>query len=158
MDEELQRYRIEQAEAWLSKVRKLVAYEKSMRRAAETQFELADGLKGVDYSHEQVSSSPTADAIPNAVIAHEEAAASLVEIAESAKERIAQAAEAIDRMDDPTEAAALTLYYIACMKWEAVCVEMNYTWDGMMTLRRRALSHVYDVMPHSERDAVPPAI
>lgn len=158
MDDELQRYRIEQAESWLSKVRKLVSYEKAMREAAEVQYEMADGLRGIDYSRDQVDVSPTPDAIPNAVIAHDEAGGSLEQIADSARERISQAARALDSMDDPTEAAALTLYYIACRKWEQVCVKMNYTWDGMMTLRRRALLHAYDVMPHAERDPRPPAI
>ena len=158
MDEELQRYRIEQADAWLSKVRKLVAYERAMREAAETQYEMADGLRGLDYSRDQVSTSPTPDAIPNAVIAHDEAGDSLASIADSARERIAQAARALDSMEDPTEAAALTYYYIACVKWEEVCVRMSYSWDGMMTLRRRALTHAYDVMPHSERDPMEPAI
>ena len=158
MDEELQRYRIDQAERWLSKVRKLVSYERAMREAAEVQYEMADGLRGIDYTRDQVDTSPTADAIPNAVIAHDEAGGSLEQIADSARERISEAARALDRMDDPTEAAALTLYYIACRKWEAVCVKMNYTWDGMMTLRRRALLHAYDVMPHAERDPRPPAI
>ena len=158
MDEELQRYRIEQADAWLSKVRKLVAYEKAMREASEVQYEMADGLRGIDYSRDHVATSPTPDAIPNAVIAHDEAGDSLASIAESARERIAQAARAIDSMEDPTEAAALTLYYIACRKWEAVCVKMDYTWDGMMKLRRRALNSAYDVMPHSERDPMQPAV
>jgi len=158
MDEELQRYRISQAEAWLSKVRRLVAYERAMREAAEVQYEMADGLRGLDYSRDQVAVSPTPDAIPNAVIAHDEAGDSLSSIADSARERIAQAARALDKMPDPTEAAALTFYYIACRKWEAVCVKMDYTWDGMMKLRRRALLHAYDVMPHSERDPMESAI
>jgi len=158
MDEELQRYRIEQAEAWLSRVRKLVGYERAMREAADTQYEMADGLRGMDYSRVQVSVSATPDAIPNAVIAHDEAGDSLASIADSARERITQAAMALNEMQDPTEAAALTLYYIACRKWEEVCVELSYSWDGMMTMRRRALLHAYDVMPHSERDPMEPAI
>ena len=59
MDDELRRYRIEQADAWLSKVRKLVAYEKAMREAADMQYEMADGLHGMDYSRVQVAVSPT---------------------------------------------------------------------------------------------------
>ena len=157
MDEELQRYRIEQADAWLTKVRRLVAYEKALVEAARTQFEMADGLRGLDYSRIQVTTSPTPDAIPDAVIAHDEAGDSLASIAESAGERIRQAAEALAKMDDPTEAAALTLYYVACRKWEQVCVEMDYSWDGMMKLRRRALNSAYDVMPHYEKDAIPTA-
>lgn len=158
MNEELQRYRIEQADAWLSKARKLVGYERAMRKAADAQYELADGLRGIDYARDHVSTSPISDAIPNAVAVHVDVGGSLDAIADNAKERIEEAARALDSMDDPTEAAALTLYYIACHKWEEVCVELSYSWDGMMTMRRRALLHAYDVMPHSERDPMPSAI
>ena len=139
-------------------MRKLVGYEKAMREAADVQYEMADGLRGMDYSRIQVTTSSTPDAIPNAVIAHDDAGDTLAEIADSAREHVKQAACALNTMDDKNEAAALTLYYIACHKWEVVCVELSYSWDGMMTLRRRALLHAYDVMPHSERDPMQPAI
>lgn len=152
MDEEYERYRIDQAEAWLLKVRRLVGYERAMRDAAESQFALADGLKGIDYASIRVSTSADGDAIPRAVEAHIVAAEDLEAIAEDAAGRVRSAAAALDSMDDPTEAAALASYYIACKTWEQVCVDMAYTWQGMMTLRRRALLHAYDVMPHTERD------
>ena len=56
-------------------------------------------------------------------------------------------------------ARALHLYYVDALDgWERVCVEMGYSYDGLMKLRRRALLHAYDVMPHTERDSLPPAI
>ena len=156
MDDELQRYRIEQAESWLSKVRKLVSYEKAMREAAEVQYEMADGLRGIDYTRDQVDTSLTADAIPNAVIAHEEAGETMVAIADSARERIRQAVEAISKIKDAKEAMCLRLYYVDGMDtWERVRAAMSYTQDGMKSLRRRALLNVYDVMPHDQRDPIP---
>ena len=152
MDEELQRYRISQAEAWLSKVRRLVAYERAMREAAEVQYEMADGLRGLDYSRDQVAVSPTPDAIPNAVIAHDEAGDSLSSIADSARERIAQVIKALRKMEDDMEATVLTMHYIECKTWEQVRHDVGYTVDGMSKLRKRSLLHAYDIMPHSERD------
>ena len=158
MTPEWEVYRIGQAEAWLENVRKTVAYAASLEESAAAQYALADGLRGLDYSRVQVSTSPTPDAIPNAVARHVDMGDKYVEIAANARDRAAQAADALDRMDDPTEATCLRLYYVDALEtWEHVCVRMHYTYDGMMKLRRRAVLHAYDVMPHAEREPLPPA-
>lgn len=158
MTEEYDVYRIGQAKSWLSNVRRLVVYERSMRELAEQQLEMADGLRGIDYSGVRVASSSDGNAIPRAVEAHIEAYADLDALAEDAARRVRDAAACIDLLDDPTEAAALTRYYLAGDSWERVCVDMSYSWQGMMALQRRALLHVYDVMPAKERDPMPRAI
>ena len=158
MDEEYRQYRVDQAEAWLSKVRRAVDYERALRATADAQLEMADGLRGIDYAEVRVATSPSPDAIPNAVAAHMEAVEAILEIAADAAERVRRATDALAAMPDKTEASALQLYYVAGWKWEEVCVEMGYTWDGMMKLRRRALYDAYEVMPHSEREPVQPAI
>lgn len=159
MDEELQRYRIEQADAWLSKVRKTVAYSKKLEESVAIIKQRADNLRGMDYSRDSVKASPTPDAIPDAIILADEMRDTMQDISENARERVNQAARALASMDDPTEATCLMLYYVnACDTWERVCVDMHYTYDGMMKLRRRALNSAYDVMPHSERDPMQPAI
>ena len=65
-----------------------------------------------------------------------------------------RASDALMLMDEFNEAKALRLRYLLGWKWERVCVEMGYSWDGMMSMRRRALAHYYEVMPHAERDPV----
>ena len=159
IDEELQRYRIEQAEAWLVRVRKTAGYAKRVSESAEAVMARADNLRGIDYSAVSVSTSPTADAIPDAVILAEELGETMQVISATARDRVTAAAEALSRMEDPTEATCLQLYYVdAYDTWERVCVDMHYSYDGMMKLRRRALLSAYDVMPHSERDPRQPAV
>ena len=159
MTAEYEQYRAEQAEAWLCKVRKAVGYARTLEESAAAHFAAADNLKSFDYSAIHVTTSPTTDQIPNAVIAHIEAGKALGEVASDASERIAQAARALSSMDDATEAMCLQLYYVDALEtWEHVCVRMHYTYDGMMKLRRRALLHAYDVMPHSEREPMAPAL
>ena len=159
MNDELERYRIEQAEAWLEGVRKAVGYAARLEESAAAQYALADGLRGIDYSRDMVSASPTPDAIPDAVARHMELGDGFAEIADSAKRRALDAAERIARLPDATEAACLHLYYVDALDtWEHVCVRMFYSYDGMMKLRRRAVLHAYDVMPHTERDPRPPAV
>lgn len=157
--DELEAYRAEQAESWLSKVRRLRLYRDSLERQALDQMELLDGLKGIDYSRPSVTTSPYRDAIPDMIAARESAAENLRELARDASERMADAAVRLSRMADPTEALCLQLYYCEGVDtWERVCVTMSYSYDGMMKLRRRALAHAYAVMPHTERDAAQPAL
>lgn len=144
--------RIDTARAWLEKCRKTVGYERTLRESAAAHYDM---LRGIDYSAVNVQTSPSPDVVPNAVIAHEGIAEKLDAIADDAARRIADAAAALASMDDPTEARCLCLYYIdAIGTWECVSEEMGYGHDGMMALRRRALLHVYDVMPCSEREPI----
>lgn len=144
--------RIDMARAWLEKCRKTVGYERTLRESAAAHYDM---LKGIDYSAVNVQTSPSPDAVPNAVIAHEGIAEKLDAIADDAAKRIADAAAALASMEDPTEARCLHLYYIdAVDTWERVCEIMTYSYDGMMKLSRRALIHAYDVMPYSEREPI----
>ena len=61
-------------------------------------------------------------------------------------------------IEAPELVQALTGYYLLGKSWELCCVEMGYSWNGMMALRRRALLRAYDHMPHWWRDRVHPAI
>ena len=70
MTPEFEQYRIEQAEAWLDKVRKSVAYAARLEESAEAQYARADGLKAMDYTRDRVKVPATSDAIPDAVAAH----------------------------------------------------------------------------------------
>lgn len=159
MDDELQRYRIEQAERWLKKVRRTVGLSKKLEESANEVMARAKNLRSVDYSAIRVTTSPTPDAIPDAIILADEMGETLGVLSESARDRVNQAARALTEMDDATEVTCLLLYYVdAYDTWERVCVAMEYTYDGMMKLRRRALLHAYDVMPHAERDPLQPAI
>lgn len=159
MTGEWEQYRIDQAAAWLSKVRRVAGYADYMESSADRQLELADNLRGIDYSAVRVSTSPTADAIPDAVARHMELAEDFAAIASAARELQSAAAHALSRLPDPTEAECLHRYYIdKAASWDEVGDAMGYTYDGMMKLRKRALLSAYDVMPHSERDPIHPAL
>ena len=147
--------RIGQARAWLERIRALGAHRRSLEAALADQLEAAANLRGLSYS-ERVATSPRHDAIADAVIAHMELAESLEVLTLSASERITDAAMRLSQLDDSTEAAVLTWYYITGLaSWSDVAERMGYTRDGIMKLARRATLHAYDVMPYIERDRVP---
>ena len=149
MDEELQRYRSEQAHAYLERIRKLGDDCAALQDEVDDAY---DRVGGIDYSRDDVMVSPNDEAMVEAVESIKQKIRDyVVKLAEYADERM-RASDALMRMDDYTEAKALRLHYLLDRDWEKVCVEMHYTYDGMMKLRRRALCSYYDVMPHTERD------
>ena len=156
--EEYANYKIDQAHAYLERIRKMGEDCAALQAEVDDARDRAGGLKGIDYAKDMVKSSPTDDAMVNAIDRiHAAIRDYVVKLSELLDERKA-ASDALNLMDDYAEAKALRLRYICNWKWERICTEMNYTWDGMMTLRRRALNSYWDVMPLQERDPMQPAI
>ena len=158
MNDEYRNYRIEQAHAYLERIRNMGDDCAALQEEVDDARERASGVTGIDYARDRVSTSASDDGMVNAIesIRHaiREYAVKLSELLDERK----RASDAMDKMDDYTEAKALRLRYICGWKWGRVCTEMDYTWDGMMKLRRRALCSYWDVMPMSERDPVQPAM
>ena len=158
MGEEMERYKIGQAEAWLRHVLRLGNRCRALRAEIEAQRELASGLRGLDYSAPAVSASPTADTIPNAVSRLLDGIRDYcTELQEYASEQEA-AHKALKGLEDAREAECLTLYYLCGRKWSEVARSMDYSVDTVMELRRSGLLHAYDVMPLEWRDPMHPAV
>lgn len=148
-------WRAEQACSWLSKVRSLAGYEAALVERAEAEFARADNLRSIDYALPRVRAARNLDAIPDAVAEHVDAGEQIAGIAAEAARSVADAAERLSRMDDPTDSELLTRYYLdPKADWRGVCEAMCYSYDGAMKRRRRALSRAYDVMPHHMRQRV----
>ena len=54
--------------------------------------------------------------------------------------------DVIDKLEDRREFLALKVYYIDMKTWEEVCVEMTYSWKQMMRIRKKAISHLDEIM------------
>lgn len=158
LDEELTRYRADQAHAYLERIRRMGEDCAGLRQMVDDARDRASGLKGIDYSAVRVSSSSDGDQMVNAVEFIRAAICDYVETLRAYEGERHRAADALDDMDDATEAKALRLRYLLGWEWEAVCVDMHYSWQGMMSLRRRALASYWEVMPHEWRDPMQSAI
>lgn len=158
VSEEYDRYKRAQAARWLEYVGKIRSECDSLEDSIQAAHDRATGLSGMDYSMPAVSSSPSSDAIPNSVIRMQSMVSDLcARLGELVEEQ--QAAEAaLSCMQDVAGREALRRHYLNGQTWESTCVAMAYTYDGMMTLRRRALVELYDHMPTKWRDPVHPAI
>lgn len=155
-ESEIERYKYDQARAYLEHVRALSCRTKALRAEVEAQRELADGVRAMRYGAGAVPTRPdrTADAV-----------ARLQELVEGYCAELAEYVEEQDRahvcvrlMERPEHVQAITGRYLLGRSWERVCVDMGYTWDGMMKLRRRAVTEFYDVMPTEWRDPRHPAL
>lgn len=158
MNCELERYRAEQAHAYLERIRRMGSECEALRAQIDDAYYRAEGVGAIDYSAINVSSSPSPDHIPNAVAMLQEWVRDYVsELAAYEGERH-EAALSLSLMEDPTEASALRFRYLLGWRWGRVCSEMCYSYDSMMKIRRRALAHYWEVMPRAERDPIPRAI
>ncbi len=157
MEEELIRYKSEQAHSYLERIRKMGEDCAALELEVDDARTRASGVKGIDYSEVRVTTSRNDDAMVNAIESVKAAIRDyVVKLAEFTDER-KKASDAMNLMEDFTEARALRLRYLLGWKWERVCTEMDYSWDGMMKLRRRALCSYHDVMPLEGRDPLPVA-
>ena len=158
MTEEWERYRRAQAAKWLGHVERLGKRADTMRAEIEAERDAAAGLRAIRYDGMPKPPNAAADALPDAVARIQERIAEYEErLAAYERERWA-AQDALAGMGDPMEYRALSYHYLLGWPWERCCVEMGYSYDGMMKLRARALCSAYDLMPCEWRDPMERAL
>ena len=155
--EDLSRYRREQAGAYLRRVRDAKRHIASLNSEIEEQRALASGLTGIDYSRVMVQTSPTADAMPDAV-------ARLLDIIE---QRVGLVRDYVRMLDgcgqalaamNGTRADILRYRYLCGYPWERIAISTGYSEQWLYELHNQALDAFYDYMPATERDPLPSAI
>jgi hypothetical protein len=107
-------------------------------------------LTGVGMD-ERVSSSVSVDKFERAAIELREL------IDDYANEQLAYVEEQHDahtrlhKMKNSLHVQVLVEYYLLGKSWEQICVDTSYSWQGLMTLRRKALHSFYDYIPEEYR-------
>ena len=48
----------------------------------------------------------------------------------------------IDKLDNALERNIMRLRYLQSMKWENICVEVNYSWENVHRIHRKILSKI----------------
>lgn len=151
MTEEWNRYRYHQARNWLANIRGLGEKVSSTQAMIEAERDLMDGVRAIDPSKEG-GSSRADDAMVDIITRMERHISEFVAmVAEYEGERM-DARVRLSKLEEPAERAALTYRYLLGWSWEEICVEMHYSYDGMMKLGRRATINAFDVMPQDRRD------
>lgn len=154
---EFERYKYDQARAYLEHVRALSCRTQALRAEVEAQRELADGVRAMRYGEPGAGRAGDDRMAETVARLQDLMAGYCVELSGYVAEQ--QAAHGcVKLMERPEHAQAITAHYLLGRAWERVCVDMGYTWDGMMSLRRRAVIAFYDVMPAGWRDPRHPAV
>lgn len=155
---EIKEYRRDQAERWLKRVMSLKRRVDTLSAEIEEHRSIASGLSSVESDGMPKPPNSSPDSIPNAIIRLHELIADYVTELRGYVEEQDEAHRALLNIEDEQCREVLTRHYLLSRSWERCCVEMNYTYDGIMKLRRRALLKAYDVMPHRWRDPLHQAI
>lgn len=158
MSVEWDAYRAARAEAYLLHVAGLRARMEAARLEAEAARAEADMLAATDPSRRSGMPDRGDDAMADAVCRmSERAAAAALAVCEYDAER-AEAHEAVMSLPDPRLSLVLSAHYLHGLTWSDTAKRAGYSLSGAMALRKRALSELYDRMPHRWRDPRHPAL
>lgn len=161
MTEEYEQYRYEQARSYLENLRNTWFKCEALRMQMDELRDRMTSIGAMDYSRDNVSGG------------HHDPDAKLAEFVDRMDElraawgarmddwtgELAAASAAAHRLDSAIECSALIDYYIQPIgDWYDVSRRYHYEYDSMMDVRRRAVLHYYDVMPHGGRDPIHGAI
>lgn len=137
------------SKAYLDYIRSLNLRIQTLQESIERQRALMLP-SGIAYS-ESVSQSTQGDTIEQGIIKLADLITTYcTELAEYVEQEMI-AHRVFESLSKPEYTAAMTKYYLQGKSWEQVCVEMGYSWQGMMTLRKKAIQEVYGLMPEEWR-------
>jgi len=158
MDEEYRRYRIGQAAAWLGRVRDAGTRARRLEAEVSELRARAEGVGAIDYTRERVSRSPRTDrAAKVADELFEAIDSALAELDAFLRER-RRARACLDGLSDEIGRSALIRHYLVGESWRAVAEAMGFDVRQMYRIREVSLCELYDLMPATERDPLPPAL
>lgn len=93
------------------------------------------------YGSERVQSSPKGDVQPDNIAKLDKLIAKYNSKLKAVVELVYEFETALEMLDE-RERRLMRLYYIDCMTWEQVCVEMNLSWTPLHNARRNALAKI----------------
>ena len=153
---EWEKFKAEQAAEWLEHVRELALDVAKAQDRVDVLRSMALP-SGIDYTAPVVSSSPSADQIPNAVAKLVDAIGEYMAQLEAYVDESIDAARRIGELSDGRYRAVLVAYYVDGRTWEQVGERLRYEPNYCRELRNDALPLVYDVIPREWRTPIPRA-
>lgn len=153
---EWEKFKAEQAAEWLEHVRELALDVARLQDRVDVLRSMALP-SGIDYAAPVVSSSPSADQIPNAVARLVDAIGDYLAQLDAYVEESIDAARRIGELSDARYRGVLVFYYVNGRTWEQVGKRLNYEPNYCREIRNDALPLVYDVMPREWKTPIPRA-
>jgi len=158
MDEDYRSYIVEKSKRYMQHIRSLNHSVRMLEAEMDELRDMAAGLHGIDYSKPYVKSSPSTDAIPNALARIESIMAEYeAELGEFLDEQ--HTAHVALRNVDAVYAELLSFRYVQGMPWADVAARMHHAEDYVRKeLHDDALAALYPYIPHGWRDPIHRAI
>ena len=155
MTELFDEYKSDQARKWLEHVKELGARIKLQEMLVKAERELLDGIKGVNYDSMPTAGNVTdlTDQIMKLQHSIQDWSANLAEYIDVRRDAV----ERLRKLERPEESTCLIQRYVYGYQWHEVAKEMNYTRDGVLKIRNRALVNAWEVMPPEHKDPIPKA-
>lgn len=142
-----------QARAYLESIRDSQRQIAALHAKARALRDTADGLKGIDYAADHVSTAYTSDAIPNVVASILEIGEKAAAMAEELEADLRECELALQSLGGWKE-TLLTMHYIGCVSLTEIgkMDEWKHDRQYMSVLHLQALDEFYDHMPHTKRE------
>lgn len=154
--EEAERWKAEQARAWLMAVRSSYLRCDALRLEVERLRSLLLP-QAVSYDGEAGACSEADKALVNGVQALTDAIESYVrEIDELVSEQ--RRVDAVLRTLPDAQRAAVTMHYLSGLTWLQVGFRLDYSEKSAKRIAYQGLSAMWASMPHDRRSPMPPAI
>ena len=97
--------------------------------------------RGAVYGSERVQSSARGDIQPDNIARLDKLLNDLNAKLQISVELIAEFEAELEKLSE-RERCMLRMYYVDCMTWEQVCVEMNMSWTNLHRIRRAAIAEI----------------
>ena len=134
----------EASKQYLNDVKKLKRKVELAELEYKAAVERASGLKGIDYSRDLVSTSPTDAAIHNAVESYLLRFDELESLRSISEDVLHECFSKLEQLEDE-EATILRLHYLLGMKHKDIAFSLYMSDRSVYRKLKNALSHLYDV-------------
>lgn len=130
------------------KMNLLKRYRRLIEKAEQINNEIAkvnaeiDGLRATTYSGMPSGSGGFHSIVEDRVIKLTEISMDYQEQFYEAECLMHEIEQAIKAVEDDAEQMLLRYRYIDCLKWESICVKMNYSWDSVHRIHHKALDDI----------------
>lgn len=128
-----------QAKQYLKKIKRLDSFVKVKQEELEELRTRAESIGSIDYSADRIQTSPNPDKLANSVIKLIMQEKKYAKAIQKLYEYKAEAEERIEAVPNEDYKLLLTLRYLRFKTFEEIAVEMDFTFQWVHELHKRAL-------------------
>lgn len=157
MPTEYERWKADEAAAYLSRVKGAQARIQSLADTMADIYDEIAGIKAVDYSTERVDGGAVSYLLEQMLDDKQQRLDECQSQAHDMECKVRRVTYILGKMDDQLHASILEAHYINGKEWHMVAKAVNYGIDNIFKIRVQALIGFYDCMFENDSD-IPEAV